>query len=147
MVIFHVKGIKSWARKNSIFIRLHNPNCQTESTNIDEPLCLAGSCQLVGCGWRMCVEEERNGENSAEEEKNDPAFAKELASLCELYVNDAFGSAHRAHASTEGITHYVEKSAAGLLMQKELEYLGKATSHPPASIRVSHSCISSVPVP
>ncbi len=66
----------------------------------------------------------------AEEEKNDPAFAKELASLCELYVNDAFGSAHRAHASTEGITHYVEKSAAGLLMQKELDYLGKATSNP-----------------
>ena len=57
--------------KNSIFIRLYKPNCQTESTNIDEPLCLAGSCQLVGCGWRMCVEEERNGENSEEEEKNE----------------------------------------------------------------------------
>jgi phosphoglycerate kinase len=66
----------------------------------------------------------------AEEEKNDPEFAKQLASLAELYVNDAFGSAHRAHASTEGVTHYLPKSAAGLLMEKELEYLGKATSNP-----------------
>jgi len=65
-----------------------------------------------------------------EEEANDPEFAKQLAKLCDYYVNDAFGSAHRAHASTEGITHYVQKSAAGLLMEKELEYLGKALSHP-----------------
>ena len=66
----------------------------------------------------------------AEEEANDPNFARQLARLCDYYVNDAFGSAHRAHASTEGITHFVEKSAAGLLMEKELEYLGKALSHP-----------------
>src|SRR5579875_3673766 len=66
----------------------------------------------------------------AEEEANDPGFAKQLASLCEIYVNDAFGSAHRAHASTEGITHFVSKSAAGLLMEKELQYLGKALSEP-----------------
>src|ERR1700728_4692182 len=66
----------------------------------------------------------------AEEEANDPAFAKELASLCEVYVNDAFGSAHRAHASTEGITHFVKQSAAGLLMEKELNYLGKALEDP-----------------
>ena len=66
----------------------------------------------------------------AQEEANDPAFAKELASLCEIYVNDAFGSAHRAHASTEGITHYVKQSAAGLLMEKELKYLGKALEEP-----------------
>lgn len=65
-----------------------------------------------------------------EEEKNDPQFAKQLASLCELYVNDAFGSAHRAHASTEGITHYVKQSAAGLLMEKELNYLGSALESP-----------------
>jgi phosphoglycerate kinase len=65
-----------------------------------------------------------------EEEKNDPTFAKQLASLCELYVNDAFGSAHRAHASTEGITHFVPSSAAGLLMEKELTYLGKALQDP-----------------
>jgi len=66
----------------------------------------------------------------AEEEANDSNFAKQLSRLCDYYVNDAFGSAHRAHASTEGITHFVEKSAAGLLMEKELEYLGKALSHP-----------------
>src|SRR5271168_4304802 len=66
----------------------------------------------------------------AEEEANDPGFAKKLASLCEIYVNDAFGSAHRAHASTEGITHFVKQSAAGLLMEKELNYMGKALEAP-----------------
>jgi phosphoglycerate kinase len=66
----------------------------------------------------------------AEEEANDPEFARHLAKLCDFYVNDAFGSAHRAHASTEGITHFVQKNAAGLLMEKELEYLGKALTHP-----------------
>src|SRR5215204_4227212 len=65
-----------------------------------------------------------------EEEKNDDNFAKQLASLCDLYVNDAFGTAHRAHASTAGITKHVEKSAAGLLMEKELEYLGRALNNP-----------------
>jgi phosphoglycerate kinase len=65
-----------------------------------------------------------------EEEANDPAFAKHLASLCDIYINDAFGSAHRAHASTEGITHYVKVAAAGLLMEKELTYLGKALVEP-----------------
>src|SRR5579862_6062124 len=65
-----------------------------------------------------------------EEEGNNVDFAKQLAHLCDYYVNDAFGSAHRAHASTEGITHFVEKNAAGLLMEKELEYLGKALTHP-----------------
>lgn len=66
----------------------------------------------------------------AEEEANDPEFARKLAALADVYVNDAFGSAHRAHASTEGITKFIGKSAAGLLMQKELEYLGKATTNP-----------------
>ncbi|HTV05220.1 MAG TPA: phosphoglycerate kinase [Acidobacteriaceae bacterium] len=66
----------------------------------------------------------------AEEEANDPKFAQQLASMCEIYVNDAFGSAHRAHASTEGITHFVRESAAGLLMEKELNYMGKALNDP-----------------
>jgi phosphoglycerate kinase len=66
----------------------------------------------------------------AEEEANDPAFARQLAQLCDIYVNDAFGAAHRAHASTEGITHFVAQSAAGLLMEKELNYLGKAVAEP-----------------
>ena len=66
----------------------------------------------------------------AEEEVNDEKFAKQLAGLADYYVNDAFGTAHRAHASTVGITKFVQKSAAGLLMEKELEYLGRAMSHP-----------------
>ncbi len=66
----------------------------------------------------------------AEEEANDPAFSKALASLAEIYVNDAFGSAHRAHASIEGITHYLKPAVAGLLMEKEITYLGKALESP-----------------
>src|SRR5258708_17469413 len=67
----------------------------------------------------------------AEEEKNDEKFSKQLAALCDgLFVLDAFGSAHRAHASVVGITRFVKQSAAGLLMEKELAYLGKAVSNP-----------------
>jgi phosphoglycerate kinase len=65
-----------------------------------------------------------------EEEKNVPSFAEQLAGLGEVYVNDAFGTAHRAHASTEGVTHYMKVCAAGYLMQKELDYLGSALSEP-----------------
>ncbi len=65
----------------------------------------------------------------AEEEKNDPAFAKALASYADVYVNDAFGTAHRAHASTEGITHFLP-AYAGLLMEKEIEFLGKLMENP-----------------
>jgi phosphoglycerate kinase len=66
-----------------------------------------------------------------EEEKNDEAFAKQLAALCDgVFVCDAFGSAHRAHASVFGITKFVQQAAAGLLMEKELTYLGKAVSNP-----------------
>ncbi len=66
----------------------------------------------------------------AEEEANDEQFSKQLAKLADLYVNDAFGTAHRAHASTVGITRFVEKSAAGLLMEKELQYLGRVLAAP-----------------
>ena len=65
-----------------------------------------------------------------QEEKNDPAFAKQLASLAEMYVNDAFGTAHRAHASTEGVTHYLSPCVAGLLMHREIEVMGKALTNP-----------------
>src|SRR5437667_721307 len=64
------------------------------------------------------------------EEANDPDFARELAGLCDVYVNDAFGAAHRAHASTVGITKHVERAAAGLLMQKELDCLGRVINDP-----------------
>ncbi len=66
----------------------------------------------------------------AEEEANDEDFAKQLAELCDVYVNDAFGAAHRAHASTAGITKFVGDAVAGLLMEKELEFLSKALSNP-----------------
>jgi phosphoglycerate kinase len=66
----------------------------------------------------------------AEEEKNDDAFAQQLASLCDVYCNDAFGAAHRAHASTVGITKHVAQAAAGLLMEKELDYLGRVIDKP-----------------
>ncbi|MBI4757533.1 MAG: phosphoglycerate kinase [Chloroflexi bacterium] len=64
-----------------------------------------------------------------EEEANDPAFARDLASLAEVFVNDAFGTAHRAHASTEGVTHYLP-SVAGFLMEREIDYLGRAMENP-----------------
>lgn len=92
----------------------------------------------VGDEVKQKVEKLQNGqvlllENlrlHAEEEKNDPDFAKKLASLCDVYVNDAFGTAHRAHASTEGITHFVDTCVAGLLMEKELDFLGRALNNP-----------------
>ena len=66
----------------------------------------------------------------AEEEKNDPGFSRQLASLCDVYVNDAFGAAHRAHASTVGMIQFVKQAAAGLLMERELEYLTRVTKNP-----------------
>src|SRR5712692_411465 len=65
-----------------------------------------------------------------EEEKNDPAFSRQLARLCDVYVNDAFGAAHRAHASTVGMVAFVSQSGAGLLMEQELKYLTMVTQHP-----------------
>lgn len=65
-----------------------------------------------------------------EEEKNGETFSRQLAELADLYVNDAFGTAHRAHASTEGITHFVKGAAAGFLMERELNYLGRVLHHP-----------------
>ena len=69
-----------------------------------------------------------------EEEKNNPDFARQLALLGEVYVNDAFGTAHRAHASTEGVTHYLP-GVAGFLMEKEINFLGSALEHPRAAFR------------
>ncbi|MFH1074733.1 MAG: phosphoglycerate kinase [Candidatus Firestonebacteria bacterium] len=66
----------------------------------------------------------------AEEEENDPAFSKQLAELCDVYVNDAFGTAHRAHASTEGVAKFVKQAAAGFLIEKEIKYLGLVLEDP-----------------
>jgi phosphoglycerate kinase len=83
--------------------------------------------EQVGRGGIVLLE---NLRFHAEEEKNDEGFARQLASLADIYVNDAFGSAHRAHASTEGIVRHVKQSAAGLLMAKEVEYLGRVLQNP-----------------
>ena len=80
-----------------------------------------------------------------EEEKNDPEFAKQLAANADLYVNDAFGTAHRAHASTEGVTHYLSPSIAGYLIEKELQYLQNAIENPqrPLAAIIGGSKVSS----
>src|SRR5437660_6782918 len=112
------------------------PVAERLSKLLGRPVAFAEDC--VGASARGAVGQLKDGdvlllENlrfHKGEEKNDDAFARELASLCDLYVNDAFGTAHRAHASTAGITKYVAKSAAGLLMDKELEYLGRALENP-----------------
>ena len=103
---------------------------------LKRPVAFAEDC--VGEPARKAVESAPAGgvvllENlrfHAEEEKNDSAFAQQLASLADVYVNDAFGSAHRAHASTEGVVRQIKESAAGLLMAAELEHLGKVLEHP-----------------
>jgi len=104
---------------------------------LGKPVAFASDC--VGADAEAKSKALKNGEvlllenvrYHAEEEKNDPEFSKQLAALCDgLFVCDAFGSAHRAHASVVGITRFVQKSAAGLLMEKELKYLGKAVSNP-----------------
>jgi phosphoglycerate kinase len=104
---------------------------------LGKPVAFAADC--VGADAEAKSNALRNGEvlllenvrYHAEEEKNDPEFSKQLATLCDgLFVCDAFGSAHRAHASVVGITKVVRQAAAGLLMEKELAYLGKAISNP-----------------
>jgi phosphoglycerate kinase len=105
---------------------------------LGKPVAFANDC--VGDAPKQLVDETyRSGggivllENlrfHSEEEKNDPVFARSLAALAELYVDDAFGAAHRAHASVEGITHFVRQAAAGLLMEEELRYLGHALESP-----------------
>ena len=102
---------------------------------LNRPVTFATDC--VGDEARRSVDEGASGlvllENlrfHPEEEKNDPAFAAALAELADEYVDDAFGAAHRAHASVEGITHHVKRAAAGLLMERELRYLGHALEAP-----------------
>ena len=112
------------------------PVAKRLSELLGKPVPLLGDC--VGEAVREAVGKAQAGdvlllENvrfHPEEEKNDPEFSKKLAALCDVYVNDAFGSAHRAHASTVGMIQYVPQAAAGLLMDKELEYLNKVTKNP-----------------
>lgn len=112
------------------------PAAEHLSKLIEKPVAFAEDC--IGEAVRAKVDALKDGdvlllENlrfHPEEEKNDEVFAQQLASLCDVYVNDAFGAAHRAHASTVGITRFVKQAAAGLLMEKELEYLGRVISNP-----------------
>jgi phosphoglycerate kinase len=103
---------------------------------LGRPVKFASSC--IGAVPRQMVSDLKPGEvlllenlrYFPQEEANDAEFAKELATFGDVYVNDAFGSAHRAHASTEGITRFLKPSVAGYLMQKEIEYLGRAVANP-----------------
>jgi phosphoglycerate kinase len=103
---------------------------------LDQDVILADDC--VGDGVRKLVKDLREGhvlllENlrfHPEEERNDEGFARELASLCDVWVNDAFGTAHRAHASTAGMAAFVKERAAGFLIRKEIEFLGQALGQP-----------------
>ena len=112
------------------------PVAERLSSLIKRPVGFAEDC--LGEAAKLAIERAGPGsvvllENlrfHAEEEKNDPAFAAGLAALADMYVNDAFGSAHRAHASTEGIVRHVKEAAAGLLMAAELEHLGRVLEHP-----------------
>lgn len=98
----------------------------------------AADANVVGDNAKAAVEAMNDGdvillENTryrAEETKNGEAFSKELASLCEVFVNDAFGTAHRAHCSNVGVTEYVDTAAVGYLMQKEIDFLGNAVENP-----------------
>jgi phosphoglycerate kinase len=112
------------------------PVADRVSALLKRPVVFAEDC--IGEPARKAVERAGDGgvvllENlrfHAEEEKNDPAFAKELADSADVYINDAFGSAHRAHASTVGVVQYVKEAAAGLLMAAELEHLGRVLERP-----------------
>jgi len=112
------------------------PVAEHLSKLIERPVAFAGDC--VGEEAAKVVNAMKDGDIALlenlrfhpGEEANDPKFAEQLASLCDVYVNDAFGAAHRAHASTEGITKFVKQSAAGFLMEKELRYLIGALSDP-----------------
>ena len=98
----------------------------------------AADPEVVGPNAKAAVEAMNNGdvvllENTryrAEETKNGEAFSKELASLCDVFVNDAFGTAHRAHCSNVGVTKYVDTAVVGYLMQKEIDFLGNAVNNP-----------------
>ena len=112
------------------------PVAEHLSTLLGKPVQFAADC--IGPAAQAAIDKAGPGgvvllENlrfHAEEEKNDPAFAQQLASLGDVYINDAFGSAHRAHASTEGIVSHVKASAAGLLMADEIAHLGKVLEAP-----------------
>jgi len=114
------------------------PVAKRLSELLEKEVVFAADDTVVGENAKAAVEKMADGdvillENTRfrkEETKNEEAFSKELASLAEVYVNDAFGSSHRAHCSTEGVTKFVDECAVGYLMKKEIEYLGNAVNEP-----------------
>ncbi len=114
------------------------PVAERLSELLGKEVVFAPDAEVVGERARAAVDKMQDGdivllENTryrAEETKNEESFSKELASLCDIYVNDAFGSAHRAHCSTTGVTAFVKQSAVGYLMQKEIDFLGNAVDDP-----------------
>ncbi len=114
------------------------PVAKRLSELLGKEVVFAADPEVVGPNAKAAVEAMKDGdvvllENTryrAEETKNGEAFSKELASLCEVFVNDAFGTAHRAHSSNVGVTEYVDTCAVGYLMQKEIDFLGNAVENP-----------------
>lgn len=137
------KGVTEKLRLNPVATRLGELLGQTVS-KLDDCIGdeVTAHCQAMESGQVTLLE---NVRFYPEEEKNDPEFAKKLASVAEVYVNDAFGTAHRAHASTAGVTPYLSPCVSGLLMEKELEYLQNAIENPrrPLAAIVGGSKVSS----
>ena len=114
------------------------PVAKRLSEHLGKEVVFAADDNVVGENAKKAVAAMKDGDvvllqntrYRAEETKNGEQFSKELASLCDVYVNDAFGAAHRAHCSTVGVTDYVKESAVGYLLQKELEFLGGAVENP-----------------
>ncbi len=112
------------------------PVAEHLSTLLNQPVQFADDCTGKAADEKVAALKDgdvlllENLRFHPEEEKNDDAFARQLAALCDVYCNDAFGAAHRAHASTVGITQFAKQSTAGLLMEKELEYLGRVITNP-----------------
>lgn len=114
------------------------PVAKRLSELLGKEVVFAADDEVVGANARKAVSEMNDGdvvllENTrfrAEESKNGEAFSKDLSEICDIYVNDAFGTAHRAHSSTEGVTQYVDTAVAGYLINKELKFLGEAVNNP-----------------
>ena len=114
------------------------PVAKRLSELLDMEVKFAADAEVVGANAKAAVETMNDGdvvllENTryrAEETKNGEAFSKDLASLCDVFVNDAFGTAHRAHCSNVGVTEYVDTAVVGYLMQKEIDFLGNAVNNP-----------------
>ena len=114
------------------------PCAQRLSQLLDKKVVFADDDTVVGDNARKAIDAMADGDvvllqNTRfrkEETKNEPAFSKDLASICDVYVDDAFGSSHRAHCSTVGVTEFVKTTAVGYLMGKEIEYLGNAVNNP-----------------